>query len=233
MPSVLCSVNGFPIIDFSIEIPRIGVWMAEMAIEPGQAQAQVFVGRATLQLASMTFIGTFNRNGPTQRNTVRARVFGGNGGFGLLLKPKGYRNTTLQQVLKDILGAAGEVLSPASDPTTLAFPLPFWTISQVAVGVAITSLMLNTGASWRVLSDGTTWVGPETFPLAATFEYQPLRFEPEMDRIEIASDNPVIFPGQVFQGKQQYTPAQLLKKQISYVQHRLDDTFIRTRLVYE
>ena len=55
------------------------------------------------------------------------------------------------------------------------------------------------GAVWRVLIDGTVWVGFEGWPASSLPDTAPIHSEPEKGRITIASDAPAVFPGTTFQ----------------------------------
>ena len=196
----LLTANGVPVVRATIIRPRIGVWHADLEVDA--ADAAGFAGPVELSLydGAIVLSGTARRSGQT-RNTVYVRVVGGADGLGGELPARGYQNVPLRIPLADVLSAAGETLSPASDAGVLATSLAFWARGQMSAGKALTALLAAAGApSWRILADGTLWVGPETWPAARLQGYDLLREDPHLGRWEIGCDVPLVEPGQVLDG---------------------------------
>jgi hypothetical protein len=215
---------AFAVTEGMLHLPRLGVWHADLTlIAPGSSASNtVLKGKAAVTLAGITYSGTFGLNGPTQRDTIRARINGGAGGLGTVLPPNGYRATTLKLVISDILNGAGEALSPTADPAVLATNLPYWARLQQPAGLALQSALQITGSSWRILADGTVWFGTETYPLATQTDFVAIRFEPELARYEFGSYQPSILPGTTFKGQK-----------VSAVVHYVHPDSLSSQLFYE
>jgi len=228
MPA-FCTINGLNVLDGLIYIPRIGVWHADLNVDSfttltGQA--------ATIQLPSQTLKGTVTRSGTDVAKRLRTRVIGGAAGLATVLPPRSYGAVQLQIPLKDALTGAGETLSPAADPSVLAWPLTAWSRMAVPASYVLAQLVaLVPNAVWRVLIDGTVWVGFETWPPASLPDTVPIHSEPEKGRITIASDAPAVLPGTAFSylspgvGK--------LTRNVSYVRHAIRPDQLRTIVSYE
>lgn len=229
MASATCTVTAadgttFIVIEGLIHLPRMGVWHADLTLDaPGATDAmKVLSGRAVVNLAGTTFSGSFGRNSATQRDTIRARILAGGGGFATQIQPKGYRATTLKIVIGDILNAAGETLSATADPAVLATNLPHWIAVAQPAGLALQSALRVTGATWRMLPDGTVWFGTETYPVATMDDFVQMGEQPELGRFEFSSYTPTLLPGTTFQGQP-----------ISAVVHAIQPESLRSTLFVE
>jgi hypothetical protein len=210
-----CTVNGAPVLEGVVRLPRVGVWQADLEMPAGVSLS----GRATIKLAdALTLVGTFARSGLDRRGRARARVVGGAAGLGRELAPKSYLNVPLRIPLTDVLTDAGEHLSATADPTVLALQLPAWSrMSQVA-GLSFAALVDAAGATWRILLDGTAWVGIETWP-TSNMTALAMSYEPERFRRTVATLIPTVLPGQVFEGER-----------VALVQHVIAPSSFRTVL---
>lgn len=213
-----------PVIEGFIDLPRYGVWVADLAID-AQAIAGV-TGQVTIQAkdGSVAFNGTaIQTRTNVEFQSVLMRVIGGAYGMATTLQPKAYQQVNLQTVLTDILTAAGETLSPTSDPGVLATFFPFWVRNLGVASSAVTSLLEDTGASWRVLNDGSVFVGPETWPQFNTsIPYDFLGTRPQEASQTISMSSPMLIPGVTFN-----------KVKVSSVLHEILQRQIRTRFWFE
>jgi hypothetical protein len=214
----------YTIVEGMLHLPRIGVWHADVTLDaPGSSSAATMLsGKATVSWGGTPYSGTFALNGPTQRDTIRARINGGGSGFGKIFQPKGYRATTIKQVVGDILNTAGESLSPTADPNVLAYQLPYWTAMQQGCGIALQSVLQVTGSAWRLLPDGSLWFGTETYPASQQTDFVQIRNEPELARYEFSSYSPTILPGTAFKNQR-----------VSAVIHYINPGAMRSQLLYE
>lgn len=210
-----CTVNGAPVLEGVVTLPRIGVWQADVELPASGALS----GRATVDIGGvLTLVGTFARSGVDGRGRVRARIVAGAAGLGRTLAPKSYFGVPLRIPLTDVLVDAGEQISPMADVQVLAQQLPAWSrMSQVA-GLSLVALVNAAAASWRVLLDGTVWVGTEAWPTSLMVA-EAVSFEPELFRRTVASLAPIVLPGQVYEGQR-----------IALVRHVLSPIAIRTVL---
>lgn len=218
------TLNGAPVFRGLICIPRVGAWTADVSAD----KATPITGACTLAIdGGLTLKGAAAASG-VWLDTARLRVVGGAGGLAKPAKPQHYRQTTLRVVLGDLLGAAGEKLAPSSDGATLGLTLPMWTTARLSVGQMIAALLADSrlpATTWRVLPDGTVFVGKETWPdsgLVNVTDYQDLAEAPEEGTVELGVEAPRLLPGTTLGGRR-----------VSYVEHRLTGDGARTRVLLE
>jgi hypothetical protein len=154
-----------------------------------------------MSVGGQSFQGVVRRSS-NPFGTVSAMLIGGAGGLPSAIPALAYQATTLQQVLGDILTSAGETLSTSSDQSLLGQPLASWTRFQGPAWMALSNLMQAAvpSGTWRVLPDGTIWVGTDTWPATNMASFELLAYLPHSLKADIYSDNPTILPGQSFIG---------------------------------
>lgn len=226
----ICTVNGIFVAEATIDIPRIGVWHADLLVN----SLVSFTGKASIQFGSQTFNGTVSRNGPDINKRLRARVLGGAGALSSLLPPKSYRSIPIRIPLNDALNSCGEKLSSTSDSTLLNITLDVWSRLQMTGGQAIDALLQAVTPnlpSWRVLADGTIWVGYEYWQASQLKNASPLYSEPERGSLTIYSLDPIVLPGQTLS----YSVPGIgtISRKISYVRHIMKQRYMHTVLYYE
>lgn len=213
------ALNGAAVVSGLITLPRIGPWTADLVV----AAPTLPDGFVTLTMAgTMTLHGAIYRGGQT-RGATTARVVGGAGGLGTLLPPKGYHGVPLSLPLGEALTAAGERLSPTSDTTVLNTYLGAWSRLAMTAGGAIAALMhALPDAAWRVLPDGSVWVGVERWPASSLRDYTVTRDDPHHARQEIAATVPNVWPGETLGGRR-----------VSTVEHRIEARSVRATVYFE
>jgi hypothetical protein len=214
---MLVSCNGIRVNSGEIVMPRVGTWIADMAIDGAPP-----TGACTISVndGAVVFRGTVVRPSSfRERHSVL--VVGGAGGLSSYIPHTHHRAVPVETPVKAILSAAGETLSSTSDAATLRKRLDAWSRRAGTAGDALTTLLDDVGAAWRVLDDGTVWVGAETWP-AVTVAMQVTGDGGSMDSAEVATDLPVLRPGTTVGGRK-----------VSTVIHRFDPSRVRTRLLYE
>lgn len=219
----LVEVNGSGVIDGKLFIPRSGAWHAKLRVDStdpitGAITISTADGRQVLQ-------GTVWRGGEYV-DTAFLNIVGGAGGLRTPARAKAYNQTSLRIVLGDLVSGAGEKLSPASDAATLARPLAAWTTAAIATGGAITRVLRSAApsATWRVLPDGTIWVGPETWPDSglSTDDYQILDEEPRQLVALLGVEAPILLAGTTLAGRR-----------VSRAVHSIDGEGVRTTVWFE
>lgn len=207
----LVTVNGLPAFETRICTPRTGVWHADVLV----ADSAAIAGAATINVNSgaLVLAGTAapSRSG-VFADTARARIWAGAGGMILSARPRHYNGTSVRVVLSDLLAAAGEKLSATADAGILAIGLDAFTVTADPIGTLVSLLLAAAapGASWRMLADGTFWVGRETWPAAVVQRatYQILEDNAETRSMLIAVDAPMMLAGKTFEGRRvSYTEA--------------------------
>jgi hypothetical protein len=217
----LAELNGLPVIRGSIHMPQLGAWTADLVVDT----ETVVAGAVTIVLdGGLRLVGFAARSGQFQA-TGYIRVIGGAGGLTKQARIQHYRNTTVRAVVSDLIRAAGETLSITADASVLGLQLLAWTQVAQPVGAALTSLASdrrNGGSvAWRVLPDGTIWVGKETWPdagLKAPADYQELVALPSEGWVDLGFEVPRIAPGISLEGRR-----------VSFVQHSFDGESVRTK----
>lgn len=219
----LVTANDLAVLDATICLPRTGAWTADLKVDSPDALA----GRVTISIddGRLTLVGTAFRTGAFV-DTAYVRVVGGAGGLRALARARHYNGTNLRIVLRDLLAAGGETLSATADGSTLAKALPAWTTSAISVGRMIARAIESAapGASWRILPDGTLWVGPETWldsGLAAD-SYQVMDEDPRRGEALLGVEAPLLLPGTT-----------LGDRRVSYVEHRVGDAGVRSVAWFE
>ena len=204
----LVTANGFDAIETRLTVPRTGAWHADLIVDNPTA----LTGQVTLVIdandgSPQTLIGTAipARTGAFV-DTAHVRVIAGAGGLGASATPKHYNGVSVSVVLGDLLAAAGETLSSTADQTVLSTGLDAFTATAAPIGTLITLLLAAAapGASWRMLADGTLWVGTDTFP-AQTIDaslYQIREDAAETNSMHILVDAPLPLVGTTFDGRQ-------------------------------
>jgi hypothetical protein len=149
------TVNGQPTLSGSITEQSCGVWHAEAALDSEEAPN----GAITLELDDgVQWLGTVLRS-RVEHGQVRVKVIGGAGRLSTGLPAKNYAKATAAAVLSDILREAGETLASSSASGLSSHQLSNWHREEATAGLALTALAAELGLSWRVLRDGTVWLG--------------------------------------------------------------------------
>ncbi len=213
------TLNDLPVLSGLVALPRAGAWHADLVVDaPDASQLQ---GAVTLVVGKLELHGVARRSGAfVQRASIR--VVGGAGGLATELEPKGYRSPSVSVILGDIVGDAGEALSPTVDGSLLASVMPAWVRVRGSAGTALSTLADALHVGWRVLLDGTVWLGAEAWPAADVGQYDVLDERPEQARAELGTDSPALLPGTTLEGRR-----------VSYVEHVFDASSIRTRYWWE
>jgi hypothetical protein len=182
-----------------IELPLIGPWRADLKVDAPSALS----GKVEIRIGKTDVL-----KGTVIRGAMYEGVFCpliGAGGAGMRTKvtPKHYTSPTLKNVLTDLCSDAGEAISSTADPATLLTQLPHWTTMKMEAGVAIRLLMESApaGTSWRMLADGTLWVGPETWPASQVTDFRELAQTPEDAVVELGLEQPFLLPGTTLGGR--------------------------------
>ena len=208
------TIQGISVLGGEITMPRVGVWHAKIQT-PGDEELE---GAASILSSGQTFVGTVLRS-KVDGGRVLTRVVGGAGKMPTELPAKNYANAAgvkVRSVVADMLREAGEALSSDSEAAVLDRTLAKWERSAGPASGALRDLLEPFGATWRVLADGTVWVGAVSYP-EQTVAHVPLDEDGIDGTIEIAPEAPDLRPGVTFRGQR-----------ISYVGHLLEPDRLRT-----
>jgi hypothetical protein len=153
------TLNGHPILSGTITEQSSGVWHAEAALDAETPPS----GSVTIEVEGVRWVGTVLR-AREEHGQVRVKAVGGAGGLSTELPALNYVNTTAATVLADMFRAAGETLSGTSATGLDSFQLANWHRERSPASIALTALTTELGYRWRVLRDGTVWIGQQDWP---------------------------------------------------------------------
>jgi hypothetical protein len=210
MPS---TANGKTILDGELTLPRVGAWHLDM-----HADAETMTGTLKLSFEGVDMVGTVLRSG-VSGGRLGARIVGGKGGISKEIGVKNYASsagTKISTVLADIMRETGETLSSTSDTAVLGRTLPKWERIAGPASHALVNVLETAGAVWRVLRDGTIWVGMPTYP-EATVDHVLIDEDWVNGILTIAPEKADLEPGVTFRGQK-----------IDEVVHRLTPESLRT-----
>lgn len=213
------TVNGLPVLRCTLHVPRIGAWHAQVSVEAEEVgDLDAFI---ELELPGSTWQGYARRVG-AHHGRVEVLVVGGAGGLVAELEPRYYADAPVSVPLGDIMRESGEQLSLTVDPSVQSPMLARWTRSRGRAGRALADLVQTLGVeSWRVLEDGTIWLGTEAWD-EVSLEHDVLDEDPAHGRAALGVDEFVLRPGTVLEGRG-----------ISYVLHHLEPERMRSTVWYE
>lgn len=189
----LITAGGFTVFRGSITLPQIGAWTADLDLD---ASADI-KGAIEIEMPEAAkLVGTVT-SGALHHGYMRARIVAGKAGLSKPATPKFYESPKLRSVLADLAKTAGETISNTIASGVLNAPMLGWTTIEMPVGVQIAALVGSAapGASWRMLPDGTIWIGTETWKKSSVRDYRILDRRSSEGRIEIGLDTPALIPG--------------------------------------
>lgn len=189
-----CTLNTLRVLRGSLTLPRVGRWHADLVVDSPVPLA----GPVALAFGdgALLFRGAIHR-GDVFQDTFHCRIVGGANALAHEIPAKYYRGVPLRLPLADLLREVGETLAATSDEAVLSRLLVKWTRRAGPAAHALAELVDVGEAAWRVLPNGSVWVGRETWPTLET-PHQLLKDDRADGRIEIASDLPLLRPGVVF-----------------------------------
>lgn len=209
------TVGGAPILELQLTMPEQGVWVADLEVDAEQLTGDVVVDDGE----GNRFAGRVLRSDSLVGN-LSAFVVGGKGGIGggKVLEARHFRDVPARLVLADILRQTGEQLASSAQAGVLSVHLSAWSIvGGSAAGVAIKTLMRAAGGAWRVLADGTVWVGVDIYPAAPTFDHEELGRGDSEGSVLLGVDAFTLRPGVMLDGRK-----------VGRVEHRFSGPEMRT-----
>lgn len=212
-------VNNTQVLTGEINMPLNGLWYADLRINgtntfsPGQS-VQIKQQNDNFLTGSIAA----DRIGELL-NVVYVRILGGNGGMAKPATAKAFQNGTVQDVLKSLMNDSGEKLSNTIDASVLSTQLANWTIFGDTVEYQINALATFLQMNWRFLSDGTFWIGTESYPNSNKFAYTVLDHDLINGYVNMGVDALTMLPGYNVDGYQ-----------AGKVVHEIMETKLRTKV---
>ena len=199
------TLNGLDTVRGDLKLPYSGAWTAEIELNADS----VPTGNAVLELMNQTFRGSVIAD-PLDATQVlsgesggwyRCRIIGGAGGLDKPVTPLEWSGgAAVSAVLLHILSAGGETQATTIAPDILAKVLPQWSITRGTVRGALSALCETLSIIWRVLDDGTVWIGtPTTTPITPP-NYILTEIRPETGASQLDLNSAELRPGHVFDG---------------------------------
>lgn len=138
--------------------PGVGAWHADLAVEGSDPIA----GAQTLSAeAGSALKGTVVRAEP-EDGLLRVRLVGGAASLGKEAPARSFRGVALRTVIADTLSAVGESLSASSDASALGATVEAYQRPRRPASATVREWAARKGLAWRVLPDGTVWLGAAT-----------------------------------------------------------------------
>lgn len=194
----LLKASELDVLEAHVSMPRVGCWVADMVLDSETALADgdavTLAADGGLELKGTVMPGRSS----TFVGAVTARIVAGKGGMSKPAAPRYYAGAQFGDVINGLLKDSGETLSSTSDQALLSRVLDSWMVLRQPVSRALTVLLerVSPATSWRMLPDGTLWIGAETWPAVdPAYEYEVISQHGADASAEIAAATPVIVPG--------------------------------------
>lgn len=194
--------NDAPITVGEIRFRAQGAWTAVLQVATDDPSS--VTGSVEIDIAGSTLKGTALLGGEDLGSVVSVRVVGGAGGLSETAPKRGYgQPAPRRQLFNDLLGPAGERLSSTIEASVLDPTVPQWVRIESSVGDALWRLTEDAGQSWRVLGDGTIWIGSESWDEVEGREDLTIEDEgPEEGTLVVVGiEALVVLPGMAWDGK--------------------------------
>ncbi len=218
----LITCAGADVQSGDIHMGLTGAWWAELVIATDQLPS----GRATIAAAGgLSLTGTI-RSAGAYLLTTKVRLVGGAGGMSLDVVGA-FQGAELRDVLAEIMRQSGETQSGDIAADVLAVQLPSWTLGKCSAKRALDQLAaaaaqaLGRAIGWRVLPDGSTWMGSEAWPAQAMPDDSVIsKNAPAEGRAIIGCSTPFLLPGVNLDGV----------GQLAGVDHHIEPSQIRSEV---
>lgn len=185
------TLNGLRVTSVSLAIPRLGAWTADVTVDT----PDVITGAAVLAIDGAAWFGEVVRGG-VYAGSWRGRIMGGSALLEML-PATALRGATLALVLGEALRVTG--LSLASTSGALDAAAPRWHVREAPASHVVGDVARAAGYAWRVLADGSVWLGVETWPTVTPAAAVDVIDEaPAVGRLVLAGDVLGALPGVTF-----------------------------------
>jgi hypothetical protein len=168
------TLNDLPLLVATISEPLVGRWTAQVEVDSGVD----ITDPVTLSFEGglVSLVGSIYRGG-LESGRWLGTIVSGTGGLTTTLDPKAYRLCPLGLILSDLMLATDETLSSTSE-TLETWTVPLWQRIEGNALSVMHRLADETGYTWRVLRDGTVWIGEDDFD----------ELDPEADTVKAFPD---------------------------------------------
>jgi len=213
----LITVGGYRVHRARVSMPLRGAWVADAAVE---ATTLVDGERIQVTAPGLALKGASYRSG-FYADLGTVRLVAGAGGLVKELRATSYRRVRLRHCLEDIARETGETLSPTCDLVLMSTFIERWTRPRGTGADGLAALLtMVPGVTWRILDDGSIWVGRESWPAFAG-KFQVLEDDPAAGRLVLASETAELRPGVLIDGRR-----------VTHVEHSFESSKVRTEVEY-
>lgn len=185
-------INEQPIVQCSLMLPKVGAWMANDTLIDSDFEFNIG-DSITMKFLDQTFKGTILDTG-VYRGFQQCSIIGGTGRFPEELESASYNSITVGQVVNDIARKTGHTVSANSDQNLLNQTLAGWNILKMKASLSLVKLLSLQGAIWRILPDGTLWVGYENYKPVNLDDFLIIEKFPDQARWNIYNEDYLIQP---------------------------------------
>ncbi len=190
----LVTCAGSDVISGRVKMPERGAWSSELKVDTAQMPS----GQVKLEADGGISLSGTVLGGAVYLDVAHVHLVGGAGGLGKSVTAAAYRNAQLRDPLTAVLNAGSEKLSDTVEQTLLTTQLPFWSTLATTVAVALDQICAaaGDGVLWRVLADGSIWIGVDTWPAESLPDDAVILDEaPDDGRYLIGVQTPALLPG--------------------------------------
>ena len=215
------TLNTFPVVSARLTIPRCGCWHGDFIVDSDQ---DLPIGStATIEDALTGFVATGKiTRSKIQSLRLECRVVGG-GGLNNTLPPRGYRNASLLLPLSDCLNDCDEALAANVSGDITSTLLAFWQTPKQTGAEELQALADTANVTWRVLLDGTVWLGREDWATIDR-EFTVIADNATQGKIELALDG---LDAEILPGKT------ILDRRVSLVEWSIDPESTRCCVLFQ
>lgn len=179
---------GEPVVDADISEFRVGAWTATIEVDADDLDDVPITGTNTLEFEGIDFVCTVIE-GEIQESGSRWKgfVIGGRDGLRGTLEGVHYVAPTVSTLLADIASATGEELSADILPSILGKRFPRWSRLEGPAHTAIRAIADRLQVDWRILRDGTLWLGTAAWtPVETIQDIVPEDADPQDYRVTVS-----------------------------------------------
>lgn len=186
------TINGNPIVECRLTMPKNGAWiMNDLLVD---TEDTFSIGDSiTAKFLDTTFKGTVLDTGVFQ-GFQRCTVIGGTGRLPEYLESACYNSIPVGQIVRDIARKTGHQVSTTVDQDVMNANLVGWNILKMQASLALDKVLQVTNSIWRILPDGTLWVGPEKYSTLNADNYLVIEKFPEEARWNIYNEDILLQP---------------------------------------
>jgi hypothetical protein len=155
MSATIAGVNA---LSLELRRPKLGAWQIDSELDTGENIA----GSVVVDIDGSKWQATVLES-RVYAGKCFAWLVAGQGGLQKELEARQYIDATLGDICRDILSIGSETISGTTSDAVLARKILQWERLSGRVGNSLLHLLDRCGLVWRMLPDGTVWIGEDTW----------------------------------------------------------------------